>query len=259
MKGRPPETPLRCFAPSTTTAVPRLRVVAPEDAPQPATIRVFDPAGCPPRRPTCRPAAHPTLTAPPLFLPQGYEPGYRYPLLVWLPEAGRSFDLGRAMSRMSLRNYVAIEADSDAADADEAVWQAVDRATESSSIHPQRIFLVGVGQGGTTALRLACRYAAEVAGVVSLGGPFPLDEGSLARLADVRRLPMLMCTDRNDCGRLASSIDRTLRVFHAAGATLAMRVYPSTRRLTRGVLEDVNRWVMETVVGPPSPVPTLAH
>lgn len=259
MKGRLPETPLKCFAPSTTTAVPRLRVVAPDDAPASPEVRVFDPAYSLPRLPTCRPAAHPKPAGARLFLPQGYEPGYRYPLLIWLPEASRGFDLGAAMSRLSLRNFVATETSTEAADADHAVWQAVDRASASANVHPQRIFLIGVGQGGTTALRVACRHAAEIAGVVSLGGPFPLDEGCLARLTDVRRLPMLMCTDRNGCSRHASSIDRTLRVFHAAGATLAMRVYPSARRLTRGVLEDVNRWVMETVVGPPAAAPSLIH
>ena len=258
MKGRFPETPLRCFAPSTTAVVPRLRVVAPDDTPADLETVPF-PAVARPRHPRRRPAAHPRQAGPRLFLPQGYEPGYRYPLLVWLPEAGSSFDLGRAMSRLSLRNYVAIETQAEPADADQALWDAVDRSTAAASIHPQRIFLIGVGQGGTSALRLACRHAAEVAGVVSLGGPFPLDEGSLARLSDVRRLPMLMCTDRSRCDQQAASIDRTLRVFHAAGATRAMRVYPSARRLTRGVLEGVNRWVMETVVGPPAATPSLTH
>lgn len=254
MKGRLSEMPLRCFTPPTESFTPRLRVVTPEDI---ESRRPMRPAA--PRWPVCRPAARPHTESTQLFLPQGYEPGYRYPLLVWMPDANRPFDLGKAMSRMSLRNYVAIETPAASSDADASMWEAVDRATESASIHPDRIFLIGVGQGGTTALRLACRYATEVAGAVSLGGPFPLDEGSLARLADVRRLPMLMCTDRNDCDHQAAAIDRTLRVFHAAGATLAMRVYPTTRRLTRSVLEDVNRWIMETVTGSPAATPALAH
>ncbi len=259
MKGRLPETPLRCFAPSTTTGVPRLRVVAPEDNPETPEVRVFDPSARMPRRPTCSPAAHPKPTGPRLFLPQGYEPGYRYPLLIWLPEAGRLFDLGRSMSRLSLRNYVAIEAAGSLADPDQAIWHACDTAMQSATIHPQRIFLIGVGTGGTTALRLACRHAGEFAGVVSLGGPFPLDEGCLARLTEIRRLPMLMCTDRTESAGQGASIDRTLRVFHAAGTTLALRVYPAACRLTRGVLADVNRWVMETAIGPSTLTPTLAR
>jgi hypothetical protein len=30
-----------------------------------------------------------------VFVPQGYEPGYDYPLVVWLPDPARRFDLGR--------------------------------------------------------------------------------------------------------------------------------------------------------------------
>ena len=45
-----------------------------------------------------------------LFLPQGYEPGYAYPLVVWLPDpAAGEFDLGRAMARTSLRNFGALD------------------------------------------------------------------------------------------------------------------------------------------------------
>ena len=184
---------------------------------------------------------------------------YRYPLVVWIPDRQRPFDLGRAMTRLSLRNYAAIETPAAAADPDAALWEAIDRGRDSASLHPDRIFLLGVGEGGTTALRMACRYAGEVAGGVSLGGPFPLDDGSLSRLPEVRRLPMLMCTDRDRCDREAASIDRTLRVFHAAGATLAIRVYPSVQRLTRGVLADVNRWLMDNVLAAPAVTPSLTH
>jgi pimeloyl-ACP methyl ester carboxylesterase len=254
MKGRLSEMPLRIFSPQTTAGASRLRVVTPDEIEgREARLPVR------PRLPRCRPAAQPKPSGPSLFRPQGYEAGYRYPLLVWIPDATRPFDLGTTMGRLSLRNYVAVEMPAAPADADQAMWDAVDRASASANIHSQRIFLCGAGQGGTMALRLACRYAAEVAGAVSLGGPFPLDEGSLSRLADVRRLPMLLCTDREGCEREATSIDRTLRVFHAAGATLAMRVYPTTSRLTRSVLEDVNRWLMDCVVGQPASTPSLTY
>lgn len=254
MKGRLSNTPLRCFAPSTESVAPRLRVVTSEEIEGRSSS-----SGSAPRLPRRRPAAHPKPEGSRLFLPQGYEPGYRYPLVVWIPDRQRPFDLGRAMTRLSLRNYVAIETPAAAADPDAALWEAIDRCRDSASLHPDRIFLLGVGEGGTTALRMACRYAGEVAGGVSLGGPFPLDDGSLSRLPEVRRLPMLMCTDRDRCDREAASIDRTLRVFHAAGATLAIRVYPSVQRLTRGVLADVNRWLMDNVLAAPAVTPSLTH
>jgi poly(3-hydroxybutyrate) depolymerase len=191
-----------------------------------------------------------------VFLPQGYEAGYRYPLLVWLPAAD-GFDLGRAMNRVSLRNFVAVQAAAPAAGDDIAapVWDAVDRATARLSIHPERIYLVGQGEGGRAAFRIACRHPTAFAGVISLAGGFPLDEGLFARIADVRRLPMLLCCPQAADETAAAQTDRTLRLFHAAGAQLALRIYPAATsdtnrdRASRAMFADVNRWIMDGVCG----------
>lgn len=191
-----------------------------------------------------------------VFLPQGYEPGYRYPLLVWLPEE-TGFDLGRAMARVSLRNFVAVQAAAPAPGADiaEPTWDAIDRACGRLSIHSDRIYLVGQGHGGRDAFRIACRQPRSFAGVASLGGGFPLDEGLFARIADVRRLPMLLCAPRDTDEAAAAQTDRTLRLFHAAGAQLALRIYPAaeTDKVSRAMLADLNRWVMDGVCGAAEP------
>lgn len=191
-----------------------------------------------------------------VFLPQGYEVGYRYPMLVWLPDAD-DFDLGRAMARVSLRNFVAVQAAAPAPGADRAdpVWEAIDRGCDRLSVHPDRIYLVGRGIGGRDAFRIACRHPRSFAGVASLGGGFPLDEGLFARIADVRRLPMLLCRPSDADEAAAGQTDRTLRLFHAAGAQLALRIYPAAGSVavTRAMLADLNRWVMDGVCGAAEP------
>ncbi|MFM8708920.1 MAG: alpha/beta hydrolase [Planctomycetia bacterium] len=204
-----------------------------------------------------------------LFTPLGHEPGYDYPLLVWLPDApvasaaGRPFDLGRVMKRVSLRNFVAVQPVIAADEAgvigiDEAIWRSIDRVRDRVAIHPDRIVLVGQGRGGVDAFRVACRQPREFAGVVSLGGRFPLDEGLFAQLSHVRRLPMLFCCRRSSVVEHAAHTDRTLRLFHAAGAALAMRIYPVANDLAKPVLADVNRWIMDEVCGPPAAVHSLS-
>jgi phospholipase/carboxylesterase len=204
-----------------------------------------------------------------LFTPLGHEPGYDYPLLVWLPDspgasdAGRPFDLGRVMKRVSLRNFVAVQPvvaadEAGAIGIDEAIWRSIERVRDRIAIHSDRIFLVGQGRGGADAFRVACRQPREFAGVVSLGGRFPLDEGLFAQLAHVRRLPMLFCCRRSSIVEHAAHTDRTLRLFHAAGAALAMRIYPVANDLSKPVLADVNRWVMDEVCGPPAAVHSLS-
>jgi len=185
-----------------------------------------------------------------VFVPQGYESGYDYPLLVWLPEPGSRFDLGRAMTRLSLRNYVAVQPSGP----ETAMWRAIDRVRDRLSIHPRRIWLIGQGSGGTEALRAACRHPGEFAGGISLGGRFPLGESALARLDDVRRLPMMLCCRAADVAADPTTLDETLRLFHAAGGTLAVRIYQRGGPLSRAVLADVNRWLMEEISGTPSPL-----
>jgi len=184
-----------------------------------------------------------------LFMPQAYEPGYDYPLLVWLADDD-GFDLGRVMARTSLRNFIAVQPrPATGVDLEEAAWQAIDAVRDRASVHPDRIFLVGRGHRGTDAFRIACRHPDAFAGVVSLGGDFPLEEAAFARLRQVRRLPMLLCCLADAAVAAARRTDRTLRLFHAAGAMLAVRIYPGGRDLSRAVLADVNRWLMDEVCG----------
>lgn len=187
-----------------------------------------------------------------VFLPLGYESGYEYPLLVWLPDSrdGR-FDIGRVMSRLSLRNYLAVRS---GGITQESCWAAIERMTDRYSVHPRRIYLVGAGDGGAAAFRIACREPSAFAGVVSIAGRFPLDEGLFGRLVDVRSLPMLLCCADEPSGATAptaADIDRTLRLFHAAGGQLGLRIYPAaTRRClsrSRAVLRDLDHWVMDDV------------
>ncbi len=190
-----------------------------------------------------------------VFLPLGYEPGYDYPLLVWLPgtDAGR-FDLGRTMARLSLRNYLAVQAD--LAGGAEGCFQAVERMVDRYSVHSRRIYLIGTGDGGTAAFRIACRQATAFAGVISVGGRFPLGEGLFGRLSDIRTLPMLLCCTTGslaDSAPMQHDIDRTLRLFHAAGGLFGLRVYPELAgarwrpAASRAVLHDVDRWIMDEV------------
>jgi len=195
---------------------------------------------------TTRPAMRDWTSGMSVFVPQAYEAGYDYPLLVWLSDpTSAGFDLGRVMPRLSLRNFVAVHAVGGGA----AVCRAVDRVRERLSIHPRRVWLVGHGAGGTEAFRVACRDPDAFAGVVSLGGPFPLDEGLFARVQAVRRLPMLYCCRSAAATTAAAHTDRTLRLFHAAGAMLAMRIYKGTGELSKAMLGDVNRWLMEETCG----------
>ena len=190
-----------------------------------------------------------------VFLPLGYEPGYDYPLLVWLPQSNdAAFDLGRTMMRMSLRNYLAVvpAVPSDS----ESCFQAIDAMVDRYSVHPRRVYLVGVEAGGVDAFRLACQNPESFAGIVSVNGQFPVNEGLLGRFDCVRSLPMMLCCDERANAAnssMARDIDATLRLFHAAGGLLSLRVYrnKSKSRFPQvqlaDIVSDIDRWIMDEV------------
>jgi len=66
---------------------------------------------------------------------------------------------------------------------------------------------------------------------------------------------MLLCAPRDADQAAAAQTDRTLRLFHAAGAQLALRIYPAaqTDKVSRAMLADLNRWVMDGVCGAAEP------
>jgi hypothetical protein len=66
---------------------------------------------------------------------------------------------------------------------------------------------------------------------------------------------MLLCAPRDADEAAAAQTDRTLRLFHAAGAQLALRIYPAakTDTVSRAMLADLNRWVMDGVCGAAEP------
>lgn len=201
-----------------------------------------------------------------LFAPMHYEQNYAYPLLVWLhgPHDDER-QLQRIMPLVSMRNYVAVaprgtqelppkgyhwgEIEVSQGEAEQRVFDSIEAACEKFHIAPQRIFLGGLEDGGTLAFQIGLRYPDRFAGVLSLGGPFPLNRQPLTRLAETRALPLFIAQGR-DSQRY--TIERTcdeLRLFHAAGLSVTLRQYPCGDELNTQMLCDIDHWMMEIVTG----------
>ncbi len=205
-----------------------------------------------------------------VFAPLHYEPNYAYPLVVWLHAEGTDEqDLSRVIPRISMRNYVAVAprgtltlpstsmTDSDRSFgwsqsagqiliAQQRVLSAI-RQAEQYNIHSGRVFLVGQGCGGTMALRLAMTMPELFRGVASLDGPFPTGNTPLRRLADIRRLEVMLAAARKGGRHPSSSVCRDLRLLHVAGIDLTLREYPNSEVLDRQISGDVDRWIMDVV------------
>jgi phospholipase/carboxylesterase len=204
-----------------------------------------------------------------LFSPLHYEPNYAYPLIVWLHGPGADErQLRKIMPSISMRNYVGAAVRGTLAlgsreagfawsqsaghirRAEERTLAAVAAAQRRFNISSSRIFLAGFDCGGTMALRIACQYPDRFAGVLSMGGEFPLGNAPLSRLAEVRRLAVLLATGRDSDRYPPERVCENLRLFYAAGMSIHLRQYPVAQDLTTQMLSDMDRWIMEQITSP---------
>ncbi len=203
------------------------------------------------------------------FSPVSYEPGYAYPLIVWLHSAGSSErELPQVMQHMSVQNFLAVaprgsvgrqgdnrrggqwawsQTAEGIAAAESSVADAIEAAADRFHVHTNRVFIAGTGTGGTMALRLALQRPEWFAGAVSLDGPLPKGHRPLSRVNLAREVPLLLSASRESKGYTESLLCGDLALLHSAGCQVAVRQYPGDDDLTTSMLADMNRWIMEQV------------
>lgn len=199
-----------------------------------------------------------------LFVPMYYEKKYAYPLIVWLHEnGGDATEVQQIMPHTSLRNYVGIgvqsghtghesgchwKQDWNTIDmAQFAVEAAIDQASVRCHINSNRIFIGGIGAGGTMAFRLALSRPDLFAGVMSIDGPLPVNDTPLRKWKNCRQLPVYWAHDRSSSHFSQNQLCRQLQLFHIAGFSITLRQYPQTQSLKTQALSDMNHWIMEMI------------
>jgi len=202
-----------------------------------------------------------------LFAPLHYEPNYAYPLLIWLHGPGDDErQVTRILPEISMRNYVGLglrgprrhdsgngfqwtPQDTDLSSAEMGVFRCFDIVCGKYHIAGHRVFLGGYLGAGTLALRLGLKYPNRFAGVLSIGGHFPLGSAPLSHLEQVRELPLFIACGRNSTTYPEERTCRELRLFHAAGMHVTLRQYPCGDEMPTQMLHDVDVWIMEQITG----------
>ena len=207
-----------------------------------------------------------------VFAPMHYEPGYSYPLIVWLH--GRGDDqrqLMRVMPHISMQNYVAVaprgvvctgqsdkqnrrgygwQQSAEAVQrAEQSIFDGIETAVRKFHVNRQRIFIAGFNHGGTMAFRVAMNHPDRFAGVLSLCGPFPRGGALLGNLDKARRLPIFLAAGRDSRRYTADDVCNDLRLLHTAGLSIMLRQYPCGDELSPQMLTDTNRWIIDQLTG----------
>jgi phospholipase/carboxylesterase len=202
------------------------------------------------------------------FLPEHYEKGYAYPLVVWLHGAGESEDkLDEVLPELSLRNYVGVAPRGtdlpefgpgyrwcDSADgierASECVHAAIDYAAARANVAPQKVFLAGRGEGGAMALRLALSNPESYCGVLSFQRGIPRGQNLLGRLKQARSLPIFLAVGTESLEYPTSQLCDDLRLSHLAWLSVCVKQYhPCADELIVDMMSDANEWMMNLVTG----------
>ena len=203
------------------------------------------------------------------FAPVHYEPGYAYPLVVWLHGAGQSErDLPEVMTHISTRNCVGVAPRSpqstselessdlawrqtpDAiAAAEERILEAIEHARQQFNIHSDRVFVAGVGEGGAAALRVALARPDLFAGAATFEGPAPTNHSLLRQFGAVRGLPIFLASSSESESYPQSKLCRDLRLLYTAGCSIKICQEIGEGELTTSMLADFDRWMMSIVCG----------
>jgi phospholipase/carboxylesterase len=171
-----------------------------------------------------------------LFVPEGFEPRYDYPLIVWLhSDESSEWELDNVMEAISLRNYLAVAPRghrisprskrlfrwgtqvADLAVAESLVFECIDALVDSLPIRPDRIFLGGVGAGGSVAQWIGLKNPCRFAGVVSLQGSFPARRRALSSWKESRQLPVLFLQGEPTAGCDDNDMASAMQLAHVAG------------------------------------------
>lgn len=202
-----------------------------------------------------------------LFGPLHYEKSYSYPLIVWLHSDGqKSAQLQAIMPDVSMRNYVGVapqapvgnfecgyfwEQDFDSiCAAEESIIAAIKTAFDRFNIAPRRVFIAGLGNGGTMALRMSLTHPELFAGAISLGGSMPEGQMALARWSEARQKPVFWAQHSESSDQQADSQDSCsdFRKLFAWGFTdLVAREYPTRKHLEAMAPREIDKWIMEQI------------
>ncbi len=201
------------------------------------------------------------------YIPSNYEPGYAYPLIVWLtgPECSQHKSLSY-VSQMSPQNYVGLALNdcllptsepssgasfvSHLASIENRIVSAVRTFRETVNVHADRVFLAGVGAGATAAMMVALHQAEWFAGGISFGGEFPSAARLLAHRREVagRRFWLTGANTRMNWPETGSAAT-TARELVALGADVTTHLDDSSQPVSRNMLRTLNEWVLTGILG----------
>lgn len=198
-----------------------------------------------------------------VYVPEHYEAGYAYPLIVWFHGDGSSEEeLAQVMPSISDRNYIGVSLRGDVTLENSFGWSTAGISPELLAdvrsivlslrreyhIHSERIYLAGVGSGATVAVNLMLAKPEWFGGVISFSGELPKSDAALTQVDELKNKRILLTTSLGSTTTRVGDVVAAGRLLYSAGMQVGTRVYqeaestPSPR-----MLRDLNSWLMDDI------------
>ena len=199
-----------------------------------------------------------------VHLPEHYEAGYAYPLVVWFHGDGSSeAEVTSVMPNISERNYIGLALRGNVVSGKGYGWstsgdgrQRLIADVESLvlamrrqyHIHSERIYLAGFGSGATAAIELILQKPEWFGGAACFCGAFPELRVPQRGDHELRNKRVLLATSANSRICKVGDLITAGRFLYSSGMRIGTRVYqdagtgPSSK-----MLSDINHWLMDDV------------
>lgn len=196
-----------------------------------------------------------------VFTPEGYEPNYAYPLVVWFHDAGEDERvLRRIMPTVSERNAIGLALRGERSLRGGGFdWPVIDPHRRASMlfdrvrdlrreyhVHTERVVLAGRGTGAAAAAGLFFARPEWFGGLALLDLPPESLPVHLVSSDELAGKPVLLDLPVEQLGRVRDGASR----FAAAGLDVTFR-HARSSGVCRSTLLHLNRWLMATICGVP--------
>jgi phospholipase/carboxylesterase len=128
-----------------------------------------------------------------------------------------------------------------------AILDQIRQMQDELSVHPDRVFLMGVGEGASMAYRLALSFPDRFAGVISINGQLPRSLRYLSRFHESRRLKFLVLHGAWDEQLPLETVSQQVKEMKNAGLSVAFQSYPTDEKPVKPMFEAVNHWLMRQI------------
>ena len=203
-----------------------------------------------------------------VFVPERYEEGYAYPLVIWFHDEGSSEDnLESVMNAVSPQNYCGLSLrgnrrlDDDTYGWDHGTLEfgrvpvadlvnvTARRLRKAFHIHSERIFVAGKGSGADVAITLMLQHSDWFAGAVLIDAPCDLGGDTEVNTEGLRGKRVLQTVSRKASNETLAHNVELVRLLKSCGTDIDVRMTDGLLDVCSKDVRFVDHWLVSSITG----------